>query len=45
MAEFAINALDHLSSNVSCRTSRISKFIKPPKTAAELVNNLSKFIE
>lgn len=42
MTAFARNAISLLSSNVSCKTSAVSKYIVPPQNAADLINNISK---
>ena len=39
---FATNALNNLPSTVSCRNSKLSKYLTPPKTASEIVSNLSE---
>lgn len=41
LTHFATNALTHLSANVSCKFSQISQYIAAPKTAADLITNIS----
>ena len=43
LTECALNALNHLSLAVSCRTSSIAKYIVPPQNAADIINNISEY--
>lgn len=44
LTTFALNALSHLDSDVSCKNSIISKYVQKPQNAANFIANISIFL-
>lgn len=45
LTTFALNALNHLDSDVSCSNSIISKYVQKPQNAPDLIANISSFLK